>query len=77
MCSSDLHGLLPDEARRRIGREVRLASLSPVTSATAGLLGWKVAVEAAEYTWDGLVQALTTRIADDRRHLSTHVAPAP
>jgi uroporphyrinogen III methyltransferase/synthase len=70
-----LHGLLPDEARRRIGREVRVASLSPVTSATADLLGWNVAVEAAEYTWDGLVQALATRIADDRCHLSTYVAP--
>ena len=65
-----LHELLPEPARRRIGREVRLASLSPVTSATAARLGWSVAVEATEFTWDGLVDALVTRIAADRRELS-------
>ena len=42
-----LHALLPEPARRRIGREIRLASLSPVTSETAARLGWDVAVEAA------------------------------
>ena len=71
-----LHGLLPDEARRRIGREIRLASLSPVTSATAARLGWNVAVEATEFTWDGLVSALVQRIAEDRRELPPHLAPA-
>ena len=60
-----LHELLPEPARRRIGREVRLASLSPVTSATAARLGWSVAVEATEFTWDGLVDALVTEIAAD------------
>ena len=53
-----LHALLPEEARRRVGRDVRLASLSPVTSATARRLGWEVAAEAAVYTWDGLVEAI-------------------
>ena len=62
-----LHELLPEPARRRIGREVRLASLSPVTSATAARLGWSVAVEATEFTWDGLVDALVKQIAADRR----------
>jgi uroporphyrinogen III methyltransferase/synthase len=57
---------LPPAARARIGREIRLASLSPVTTATAEQLGWPVAVEAAEYTWEGLVQALTERIAAER-----------
>jgi uroporphyrinogen III methyltransferase / synthase len=70
-----LHGLLPDVARRRIGREVRLASLSPVTSATAVALGWEVAVEAREYTWKGLVNALVTRVGDDRPAPSHHAAP--
>src|SRR5262249_3133617 len=37
-----LHALLPDAAHPRIGREIRLASLSPVTSATAARLGWPV-----------------------------------
>jgi uroporphyrinogen III methyltransferase / synthase len=71
-----LHALLPESARRRVGREVRLASLSPVTSATASGLGWDVAVEASEFTWDGLVNALVQRIAEDRRAVPHHVAPA-
>ncbi|MBX6316191.1 MAG: uroporphyrinogen-III synthase, partial [Isosphaeraceae bacterium] len=53
-----LHALLPEPARRRIGHEVRLASLSPVTTAAAARLGWPVAAEAAVFTWDGLVQAI-------------------
>ena len=61
-----LHALLPEAARRRIGAEVRLASLSPVTSATARRLGWEVAAEAKVFTWDGLVQALVDRVAADR-----------
>jgi uroporphyrinogen III methyltransferase/synthase len=57
-----LHALLPEDARHRIGTDVRIASLSPVTSQTAAHLGWAVAVEAAEYTWDGLVRALVERV---------------
>jgi len=53
-----LFSLLPDSARTRIGGEIKLASLSPVTTATAMRLGWAVAAEAAEYTWDGLVAAI-------------------
>ena len=53
-----LYALLPPEARERVGRGVRLASLSPVTSATARRLGWEVAAEADPYTWDGLVRAI-------------------
>ena len=71
-----LHELLPELARRRIGREVRVASLSPVTSATALRLGWTVAVEATEFTWDGLVDALVEQIASDRRELPRHGAHA-
>ncbi len=57
------HGLLPESARTRIGREVRLASLSPVTSAAIDRLGWPVAVEATVHTWDGLVDAIVARVA--------------
>jgi len=53
-----LHALLPPEARTRVGQAIRLASLSPVTSATARRLGWEVAAEAAVYTWDGLIHAI-------------------
>jgi len=62
-----LHELLPDSARKRVGHEVRLASLSPVTSDTARKFGWSVAVEAAEYTWEGLVRALVERVSMDNR----------
>jgi uroporphyrinogen III methyltransferase / synthase len=72
-----LHDLLPHAARLRIGSEVRLASLSPVTSATAERLGWIVAVEATEFTWDGLIQALVTRIAAERREQTTPGASRP
>lgn len=61
-----LHALLPEPARRRVGRDVRLATLSPVTSQTARELGWDVAVEAREYTWEGLVRSLAERVAADR-----------
>ena len=61
-----LHALLPEPARRRVGHDVRIASLSPVTSETARSLGWDVAVEAGEYTWDGLVRSLVERVAADR-----------
>jgi uroporphyrinogen III methyltransferase/synthase len=60
-----LHALLPGSARERIGREIRLASLSPVTSATVTRLGWPVAVEASAYTWDGLIEAIASKVATE------------
>ncbi len=62
-----LHGLLPESARDRVGRDIRLASLSPVTSETAAALGWDIAVEAAQFTWEGLVTALVEKVAQERR----------
>lgn len=53
-----LHALLPDAARGRIGESIRLASISPITTATAHELGWDVAAEAGVYTWDGLIAAI-------------------
>jgi uroporphyrinogen III methyltransferase/synthase len=64
-----LHALLPESARRRIGREIRIASLSPVTSEAAARLGWDVAVEAGEYSWEGLVRSLVERVSADRGEL--------
>ena len=61
-----LHDLLPHEARGRLGNEIRLASLSPVTTEAARSLGWSVAVEATEYTWDGLVRALVEHVVAER-----------
>ncbi len=62
-----LHALLPATVRSRIGSDIRLASLSPVTTETAAKLGWTVAAEAKIYTWEGLVQAVVDRVALDRR----------
>ena len=61
-----LHELLPREARARIGREIRLASLSPVTTEAVRSVGWNVTVEAAEFTWDGLVLAIAEQVAKER-----------
>jgi len=58
-----LHALLPEPARQKIGREVKLASISPVTTQAAANLGWTVAAEASSYTWDGLVEAIIRRVA--------------
>jgi uroporphyrinogen III methyltransferase/synthase len=57
-----LHALLPEPARLRVGTTIRLASLSPVTTAAATRLGWPVAAEAGVYTWDGVVQALIEQV---------------
>ncbi len=62
-----LHALLPVPARSLVGRQVRLASLSPVTTATVTRLGWDVAVEASVYTWEGLVRAMVDHVATERR----------
>lgn len=62
-----LHTLLPSDALPRIGRQIRLASISPVTTEAATRLGWTVAVEAEEYTWAGLVRAIRTRVEAERR----------
>jgi uroporphyrinogen III methyltransferase/synthase len=62
-----LHALLPEAARSLVGRQIRLASLSPVTSATVNQLGWDVAAEASIATWEGLVQALVDHVAAERR----------
>jgi uroporphyrinogen III methyltransferase/synthase len=61
-----LHALLPEPARPLIGRSIRLASISPVTSAAANRLGWPIAAEATEYNWHGLVQAVIARVAREQ-----------
>jgi uroporphyrinogen III methyltransferase/synthase len=53
-----LHALLSPEARHRVGRDVKLAAISPVTTAAARELGWDVAAEATVHTWDGLVESM-------------------
>ena len=64
------HGLLPEELRGRIGNPIRLASLSPVTTQSVQSVGWKIAVEAAEYTWEGLVRAIVEQVDQERKAFS-------
>ncbi len=53
-----LHALLDEPARARVGRTIRLASISPVTTEATRRLGWEVAAEAEDFTWDGVVAAI-------------------
>lgn len=61
-----LHALAPPSLHDRIGRTIRLASISPLTTATLAQLGWRVEVEAPEATWDSLVEAIARHIAANR-----------
>ena len=54
------HGLLSERARERIAcGHPRLAALSSVTSGAIRRLNWPIGVEAAEFTWPGLVRAIS------------------
>jgi uroporphyrinogen-III synthase len=53
-------------ARSHFGRETRLASISPVTSARARELGLEIAAEATSYTWDGIIDAILRAEASGR-----------
>ncbi|MEX0703551.1 MAG: uroporphyrinogen-III C-methyltransferase [Planctomycetales bacterium] len=50
--------LLPDAARDRLGTSLRLASISPVTTAAAQEAGLPVSAEAVEFTWEGIFAAI-------------------
>jgi uroporphyrinogen III methyltransferase/synthase len=63
--AGSLYSLLPEAARSRVGRETRLASLSPVTSATLERLGWNATVEASIYNWNGLIRVLSDRVQSE------------
>ncbi len=53
-----LKRLLSPAALSQIGKQVRLASISPVTTAAARDVSLPIAVEAEVYTWDGLCDAI-------------------
>lgn len=50
--------LCPAEARPLLGGQIRLASISPVTTAAACAAGLPISAEATRYTWDGILQAI-------------------
>ncbi len=56
------HALLSTEARAKVGPTIRVATISPVTSATVAGLGWPVAAEATTYTWGGVVEAIQAAV---------------
>jgi uroporphyrinogen III methyltransferase / synthase len=56
--AQSLYGLFPTAARQFLGTRIRLASISPVTTARVRELGLKIAAEAVDYTWEGLIQAI-------------------
>ncbi|MGZ0172509.1 MAG: uroporphyrinogen-III C-methyltransferase, partial [Planctomycetales bacterium] len=50
--------LLPDSARVQLGKTLRIASISPVTSAAANDAGLPIHAEATTYTWEGIFEAI-------------------
>jgi uroporphyrinogen III methyltransferase / synthase len=56
--AQSLDNLFPPQARPLLGGRIRLASISPVTTARARELGLEIAAEAVDYTWEGLIQAI-------------------
>ncbi len=49
---------LTPAARAQLGQRVRLASISPVTTSAAQEAGLPIAVEAAVYSWEGILEAI-------------------
>ena len=54
----NLARLLPASAQDRVGKSLRLASISPVTTAAALDAGLTVSAEATTFTWDGIFDAI-------------------
>jgi uroporphyrinogen III methyltransferase/synthase len=50
--------LLPETARGQLGKTLRIASISPVTSTAAKDAGLPIHAEATTYTWDGIFEAI-------------------
>lgn len=50
--------LLTEQERAQIGTKIKLASISPVTTAAANTVGLPVDAEAGEYHWEGIFAAI-------------------
>lgn len=50
--------LMPESVRALLGESIRVASISPVTSAACQEVGLPVSAEATEHTWDGMLVAI-------------------
>ena len=60
-----LAALLPETARDQLGRTLRIASISPVTSEAARDAGLPVDAEATTYTWDGIFDAIEAAVTGE------------
>ncbi|QDT94980.1 uroporphyrinogen-III C-methyltransferase [Gimesia aquarii] len=50
--------LLTEKAREQLGKKIKLASISPVTTQAASEVGLQVEAEAEEYHWKGIFDAI-------------------
>lgn len=58
--------LLTEAQKEKIGQEIKLASISPVTTAAAEEVGLRISAEAPVYTWDGIFEAIIKAERKDR-----------
>ena len=56
--ATNFKGLLPEDRFAELVQDLEVASIGPITSETAKKHGFSIAIEAAEYTIDGLVTAI-------------------
>jgi len=50
--------LIPEAARSQLGEHIRIATISPVTSAACQEAGLPISAEATEHTWEGILSAI-------------------
>jgi len=58
-----VQSLLPEAASSMIGATIKLASISPVTTAAANEAGLPISAEAEQHTWDGIFEAIVRESA--------------
>ena len=62
--------LVPDAARAQIGRAIRVATISPLTSHSVRAAGWEVAAEAETASWDAVIAAIQAQVTRRRDYQS-------
>lgn len=73
----NLADLVPPESRGHLGTSIKLASISPVTSAAAAEVGFPIATEATEFTWNGILEAISDRHSAVSRGEPSTLNPPP
>lgn len=62
--------LIPEAARSLLGGQIRIASISPVTSAVCQEVGLPISAEATEHTWEGILAAIQRVEQEDTQRRS-------